>query len=95
MSQTVRQQLVERLGQGPATVRGLAAELGLPVKRVVEDLEHVRRSLRGQKLVLEPARCLGCGKVFRKRERLTAPSRCPHCKSEQTTEPELSLQGVT
>ena len=91
MSQTLRQQLVERLGRGPATVRGLAAELGLPVKRIVLDLEHVRRSLRG-KLVVEPARCLACGRVFRKRERLTAPSRCPDCKSEQTTEPELSIE---
>jgi len=61
---------------------------------VVEDLDHVRRTLRSEsdprrRLVVEPATCLGCGRVFRKRERLTAPSRCPDCKSESTTDPEF------
>jgi len=90
--QTRRQQLVQRLTQGPATVKGLAAELKLQVSSVVEEMEHVRRSLRDRRLVLDPARCLSCGRVFRKRERLTAPSRCPDCRSENTTEPEFWIE---
>ena len=92
MSKTRRQRLTERLSQGPATVHELAAELGVQIKTVVEDLEHVRRSLRGRKLVMEPARCLSCGFTFRKRERFTAPSRCPECRSEHTDEPELRIE---
>jgi predicted Zn-ribbon and HTH transcriptional regulator len=90
--QTRRQQIAARLEQGPATVRGLAAELQLQIKTVVEELEHVRRSLRGRKLIIEPARCLGCGRVFRKRERFTAPSRCPGCRSENTRSPEFWIE---
>jgi predicted Zn-ribbon and HTH transcriptional regulator len=92
MSLTRRQQLIQRLSEGPATVRGLATELGVPLRLVVEDLEHVRRSLRDRKLVVEPARCNDCGLVFTKRERFTAPSRCPVCRSESTSEPELRIE---
>jgi hypothetical protein len=92
MSGTRRQRLAERLAQGPATVRELAAELGVQIKTVVEDLGHVQRSLRDRKLVIEPARCLSCGFVFKRRERFTAPSRCPECRSENTDEPELRIE---
>ena len=91
MSRTRRQHLVDRLSRGPSTVHELAAELGVQIKTIVEDLEHVRRSLRDRKLVMVPARCLSCGFVFSKRERFTAPSRCPECRSEHTDEPELSI----
>ena len=90
-SQTYRQRLIERLSQGPATVHGLALELGLPIAEVVRHLEHVRRSLRDRRLLVEPATCVECGFVFSKRERFTAPSRCPICRSESTTEPELRI----
>jgi len=89
---TRRQRIIEQLGAGPTTVRQLAAELGVPIRDVVSDLEHVARSLRGQ-LDVEPARCCSCGMVFRRRRRFTAPSRCPRCRSEETTEPQLLLRG--
>jgi predicted Zn-ribbon and HTH transcriptional regulator len=88
---TVRQQIVQRLQQGEATVRQLAAELERPIARITDDLQHIQRSL-GRRLQVEPSRCLACGFVLSKRQRFTAPSRCPRCRSEQTTEPRLSLR---
>ena len=91
MMPTLRQRIVERLRQGSATVRQLAGELELPIARITDDLRHIQRSL-GRRLQIEPSRCLACGFVLSKRQRFTAPSRCPRCRSEQTTEPVLFLR---
>jgi predicted Zn-ribbon and HTH transcriptional regulator len=73
------------LARQPMGARDLAAELGLREKEVVEHLEHLRRSHVA--LVVTPASCGECGFVFRKRDRLSRPSRCPMCRSEQINEP--------
>lgn len=84
MSATVRQALLERLRHGPATLGELARELGLREGHAAEHLAHAVRSLGGgERLVEDPAQCLGCGFSFRKRNRLTTPGRCPRCRSER------------
>lgn len=89
---TQRQQIVELLADQEMTARELAREMGLPLTRVHHELEHVARSL-GQALEIRPARCLSCGFVYRKRTRLTTPSRCPKCRSERTEGPWLSVSS--
>lgn len=89
---TRRQQIIERLERGPVSARGLSKELGLPISRIVDDLEHVKKSL-GRALNIEPACCEACDYVFADRRRLTAPSRCPRCKSERTTQPYLFIDA--
>jgi len=80
----VRRQLLERLRRGPATLGELSWELGFRDAEVAEHLTHARRSLGpGERLAETPAGCLGCGFSFRKRDRLTTPSRCPLCRSER------------
>jgi predicted Zn-ribbon and HTH transcriptional regulator len=91
MTQTRRQQLVTHLEAGPATVRDLADLLGVRVRVVVDDLEHVRRSL-GKALRVEPATCLRCDFEFRDRRRFTKPSRCPECRNERLSWPVLVLE---
>ncbi len=76
---------------GPITVRDLAEIMGLPVRDVVDDLEHVVRSLGPGKLHMEPATCLHCDYAFEGRRRFTRPSRCPHCRSERITWPALRI----
>lgn len=58
----------------------LSAELSVEEAEVYSHLEHVRRSLSGEKLKVIPYRCLSCGYVFKKRDRLDRPGRCPRCK---------------
>ena len=87
---TRRQQIAAILGEHPATVRQLAEELGLPMAEVVHHLSHVQRSL-GRRLKVSPSTCLACGFSMTRGTRFTAPSRCPRCRSEQTSEPLLEV----
>ena len=79
------------LAAGAWSVGDLARELRVRAREVVADLEHVGRSSGGRLRVQVPAACLSCGHVFADRRRPTAPSRCPACRSERTSEPLLAL----
>jgi hypothetical protein len=89
-----RKDLIERLRRGPASLNELAREFEVPVSRVREDVEHVRRSLKhtGERLVVEPARCRKCGFAFTK-AKAGRPGRCPKCRSTWIAEPELRIEG--
>jgi hypothetical protein len=74
------------LKERQVTARDLSRFLGITEKEVYQHLPHVERSLRhGVSLITEPARCLDCGFVFKKRKRFTTPGRCPVCRSEAIT----------
>lgn len=89
---TLRQQIVQQLQEGPCSALELSAALGISEKDVRFHLEHIRRSVKGSaKLVITPCRCLGCGFVFSKREKLTAPGKCPRCRHEGISEPVFAL----
>jgi predicted Zn-ribbon and HTH transcriptional regulator len=87
MAGTRRQQIARLLRESPRTVLELSRIVKSPVKSVLIDLEHVRRGLKeGDRWTVIPAECQGCGFVFRERERLNRPSRCPKCRSEEILE---------
>ena len=90
---TVRAALYQALRAGPLTARELSARVGVPEKQVAGHLEHLGRSLKagGERLRVEPPRCLACGFLFRKRDRLSRPSRCPVCRGERLEAPRFSL----
>jgi predicted Zn-ribbon and HTH transcriptional regulator len=91
----VRAALRAALRNGPRTARELSAQVGIPEKQVAGHLEHLGRSLKaaGQRLHVDPARCLDCGFVFRKRDRLSRPSRCPVCRGERVDAPRFAILG--
>lgn len=86
---TVREALRAALAEGPATARELSERVGVRERDVAEHLEHLARSLaaRDERLVIDPAACLGCGYVFRGRVRFTRPSACPRCRSTRIDPP--------
>jgi predicted Zn-ribbon and HTH transcriptional regulator len=92
---TRRQQLADLLVQGPWGFDELRRELELTVQDLADDLRHLERSARrgAARLRVEPARCTGCGFVFRDRaaRHLHPPSRCPRCKGERIVGPRFSL----
>lgn len=92
MSGTRRQELITHLTHGPVTLRELAERMGLRVRDVVDDLEHVRFSLGDRELLVDPALCQSCGYAFEDRQRLTRPSRCPACRKERITWPVLRIE---
>jgi transcriptional regulator len=93
--ETVRKSLIQTLRNGRYSAHDLSAEVSIPEKDVVAHLEHLRRSLAhgNERLVIEPPRCAACEFVFKKRERLAAPSRCPRCRSERIESPLFSIES--
>lgn len=87
--ETPRQAIRRHLLDGPHTARELSVRVRLPERDVVPHLEHLARSVRaaGERLAVEPARCLHCGFVFRERTRLGKPSGCPRCRAPHVTAP--------
>jgi predicted Zn-ribbon and HTH transcriptional regulator len=92
-SLTIRDAILRALREGPRTAHELSGLVGIAEKQVADHLAHVARSLRptGERLRVEPARCLGCGFVFRKRDRLDRPSACPVCRGQHLEPPRFAV----
>jgi predicted Zn-ribbon and HTH transcriptional regulator len=88
---TTRQQIVALLEECPTTVREIAGELGMRMVDVVDHLRHIQRSL-GTRLSVGESECESCGLHIDRQRRFTAPSRCPKCRSERTSEPRLAVR---
>lgn len=91
--ETVRREIFSALKGRPLSAREISAAVHIPEKEVYGHLEHIRKTVSKKELtlVINPAECLKCGFVFRKRERLTKPGRCPVCRSELIQEPLFSI----
>lgn len=94
--ETVRQRIRHYLRDGPRSLRDISQELRISEKEALDHLEHIALAKGTEaegRLVVEPSECTSCGYVFRKRERLGKPSRCPVCKGEKITTPLYSFAG--
>ena len=94
LPQTVRQRLIGLLSGSRLSSYQLAQLLGIPERQVEDHLGHVVKSIardRERRFVLEPSRCQDCGFVFRDRQKLTRPSRCPRCRSESISAPRYGI----
>ena len=89
----MRESLQRALRDGPATLQELSGTVSVAEKQLLDHLEHLARSLerQGQRLIVEPSRCLACGFVFDSRKRLAKPGRCPECKSTRISQPRFSI----
>lgn len=87
---TRRQQIRQLLEDGFQTLESLARTFQIRVKDAEQEVRHAVRS-SGKKLRIEPAECRECGFVFRGRDRLGAPSRCPRCREEGVSPPRFTL----
>ena len=82
---THRQEIMKLLEKGPVSANSIANTFGLQIKAVLEDLNHIQKTLKTKsekRLNVIPAHCKKCGFVFREKERIKMPSKCPRCKSE-------------
>ncbi len=92
--ETARQQIMSVLKGRPLSARDISAEVRISEKEVYGHLEHIQRSIdRGRcRLAVTPAECKKCGFVFKKRDRLRKPGKCPVCRSESITKPLFSIE---
>ena len=91
---TVRQAMKELLAEQPRSSLELSQRLSQSEKEVLDHLAHLARAPGpGCRFQITPAVCKHCGFVFRKRDRLTRPSRCPLCQHESISRPRFALVG--
>lgn len=87
---TIRQRITSALKEGMLTSKDISRAVGIREKEAIDHLGHVARTVNraggAQRFVVEPSECRSCGFVFKKRERLRTPCRCPVCRSEEITE---------
>ena len=89
---TLRQAIKELLTGQPRSSLELSQLLSQSEKEVLDHLPHLARAPGpGMRFQLIPAVCKNCGFVFRKRERLTRPSRCPRCQHQSISRPRFAL----
>jgi transcriptional regulator len=94
--QTPRQALKRLLLAQDRSVRELSQFLSLSEKEILTHLEHIAKAPGpGCQFVLIPAQCRQCGFIFKKRDRLTTPSRCPLCRQTAIARPRYALKQRT
>ena len=93
--ETIRQEILRHLQNGPVTARELSKLLKVMEKQIIPHLEHLDLSLRRseRRLLIDPAECVDCGFRFEKRSRFTRPGSCPCCHSNRIEEPAFRLSG--
>lgn len=95
---TIRRTIIEAIKGRLMTAKEISGAAGLSEKEVAGHLAHIQKSVsasrEGERLrfVVEPSGCLSCGFVFKKRERLKTPSRCPLCRSEEISEMRFGIE---
>ena len=90
--ETIRQKIISTLKDRTLSAREISADVGVSEKEVYEHLQHIQRTQkRDYNLKISPAECRKCGFVFRKRERLKKPGKCPVCRSELIFDPLFSI----
>ena len=90
MELTRRQEIMVMLRDREWTLDELARNFVVSKKIIIDDLEHIARSVaRPSRLLIYPPTCDDCGYRFKDRARFSDPSRCPRCKNEH-----LALQRL-
>ncbi len=92
---SIRKSMIELLSDYELNAIEISQDLSIREREVYDHLGHIKRTLaaKGQRLIITPYRCIGCGYVFRKRSRLDRPGRCPVCKEGHISMATYRVQG--
>jgi len=87
--ETIRQEIWSLLETRALSAPEISAYVGVREKDVYDHLAHILKTTSRDDFRLEvrPAECLKCGFVFKKRDKLRKPGRCPVCRAEQIEGP--------
>jgi len=88
---TLRKEIAEALERELLDLREISQLFRIREREVLDHLRHIAKSAHPKRLTMEPASCKRCGFSFKKRNRLSIPSRCPICKSESITPPRYQI----
>lgn len=91
--ETIRQYIIALLQDCTLSAKEISGYIRVPEKDIHDHLEHIRKTMNkgSYHLVVRPAMCDKCGFVFRKRGRLSRPTKCPICHSTLIIPPVFSV----
>jgi predicted Zn-ribbon and HTH transcriptional regulator len=94
-NETIRRNIIALLEGNTLSPREISVDVRISEREVYEHLEHIQRSVlkSGHSFIVHPPECRKCGFVFRKREKLKKPGRCPVCRNESITEPFFAIRS--
>ncbi len=87
---TIRRRIMTLIESRSLSARDISSQTGVPEREVCEHLLHIRKSA-GDALIITPPRCKACGFVFKKREKLKKPGKCPACRKQTIEPPRFSI----
>jgi len=79
---TRREEIIEILSKEEKSAQELANDFKVELFEILEDLNHIKFSIKPRKLLMKPAQCKKCSFKFEERSKIKKPSKCPRCKSE-------------
>lgn len=93
--ETIRQKIKSVLEGHTLSARDISSEVRISEKEVYEHLSHIQKTISksDRALTVTPAECRRCGFVFKKRERLNKPGKCPICHGETIKESLFSIDS--
>jgi predicted Zn-ribbon and HTH transcriptional regulator len=89
---TLREEIAAALRHSSLDLREISQMFRIREKEALDHLQHIARSEQQSRFIMEPAGCNRCGFIFKKRDRLNTPSRCPLCKSESISAPRFGIK---
>ncbi|MGF1758660.1 hypothetical protein L4D76_12100 [Photobacterium sagamiensis] len=93
--ETTRKEITTLLSERSCTAKEISTAAKISEKEVYDNLEYILKTIHrdNRKLVITPYQCKKCGFVFKKRERLKKPGKCPLCRSESIEDALFSIQA--
>ncbi len=92
--ETIRKEIINVLREGTWSALDISGEVSISEKTVYEHLQHIQKSINKKEgtFVVVPSECRKCGFIFKKREKLKKPGKCPICRGESLTRPLFSIK---
>ena len=92
--ETVRRDIISAIEGRALSAMEISGIISIPEKAVCDHISHIQRTVHktGRRLVVTPAECKQCGFVFKKREKLKKPGKCPVCRAETIKAPLFSIR---
>jgi len=79
---TRREEIIEILSKEEKSAQDLANIFKVELVVILDDLKHIKYSIKPKKIQSKPSQCKKCGFIFKERSKVKKPSKCPKCKSE-------------
>ncbi|HEX2964735.1 MAG TPA: hypothetical protein VHO84_03070 [Syntrophorhabdaceae bacterium] len=93
-SETLRKYIAALLEEETLSSREISQLMRITEQDVCSHLEHIRKTLNknNRHLDVSPAQCEKCGFIFKKRDRISKPGKCPLCHSSLIHAPRFHIE---